>query len=201
MAEFTPSITRALPTLGWSSWGGARNWGIPNAVMLQTGTFAYNANEDNVVFFWVVGRPIQVDGLACEVTTGAAGNVRLGLTALDKTMKPIGAPLVDSGDISTSTTGVKTHTFTPITLQPGVYGTMFNKSSTATMRFFDCTVRVTLLPNTWGVQPYSNWASRSRTYAPFTTPTVIDTPPLTAFNTIQHGYSYAYVLLSVSDAG
>lgn len=76
--------------------------------------------------------PIVVDRLAFEVVTAAgASNARIGLYAANRDCQPIGAPLADSGDISTATTGVKTFTpGTPIYLARGRYLTVINESTT-----------------------------------------------------------------------
>jgi hypothetical protein len=73
-----------------------------------------------------------IDQIAVEVTTaGAAGsNLRFGIYNGDTTTVVPTTLVVDSGDISAATIGVKTFTpGTAITLTPGLYFTAFSTSS------------------------------------------------------------------------
>lgn len=54
--------------------------------------------------------PVRATGLAIEVTTPAAGNVRLGLYSVRRDGRP-GALIEDLGEISTGSTGTKTLSF------------------------------------------------------------------------------------------
>src|SRR5215510_9525761 len=74
--------------------------------------FGPSANNDyyNPIF---ADTSMVIDQLAMFVSTSGAGNVRFGIYAADTNWQPVGAPLVDTGDVSVSSTGLKT--FTPTT--------------------------------------------------------------------------------------
>lgn len=63
-----------------------------------------------------------LDELWCEVTTLAASGVaRLGLVAADANWQPIGSPIVTSGELDTSSTGIKKATGLATPLSAGCY--------------------------------------------------------------------------------
>lgn len=85
---------------------------------------------------FLVPFPVQVtmviDQLAVELTTaGAAGSLcRFGIYRGNQTSITPSSLLVDSGDISSATLGVKTFTpGAPLTLPPGLYFTAFSTNS------------------------------------------------------------------------
>lgn len=82
---------------------------------------------------WFTLTPIVIDQLAIEVLTASAStNVRIGFYRADRDWQPLGAPLVDSGSISSASTGVKTFTpGTPIHILRGRYLSIRNCDSAA----------------------------------------------------------------------
>ena len=194
-----------VANFGWTKWGTTRNWGVPGYTFTGTNSFNNPKNNDCFTYFHVIGNPIQVDALACEVTTLSAGNIRMGLTAVDETYTPVGAPLFDSGDISTATTGVKTAVIsTPIILQPGIYAVGFNKSSDALLRYWLATSGGSSgVPVTMGTSFYRRDTLRARTYGAFATPILltIQTATLGIGTWVANAIATCYpvVLLNVSD--
>ncbi len=92
------------------------------------------------VFFvpMVIEKTITIDAIAVEVTTaGIAGSFcRFGIYNGDAASCNPTTLIVDSGDISASTTGVKTFVLgTPITLQPGLYFTALSTGSSTQHQF------------------------------------------------------------------
>lgn len=150
--------------------GGATLYTLPGVPLGTVATFGYTANRDYYTGF-EVRAGIVVDQLAVEVSTLHASNIRLGIYRASVDMQPIGAPLADSGDISTGTTGVKTYTpGTPLFLARGRYLTVSNQSGTALLRKFDLYGSdYGGVASGWGANPLGLW-SVSRAYAAFPTP-------------------------------
>lgn len=73
------------------------------------GTQALTANYLFAVPFYVPNSPSIADRIALDVTTGAGGNVRLGIYDSDRNCYPRHL-LVDAGTASTASTGVKAKT-------------------------------------------------------------------------------------------
>lgn len=89
-----------------------------------------------------VWQSVTVSDLGCRVQTLAVGNTQLAIFANDNsTMKPTGAVLGKTGNIDTSTTGVKTAVLSGgnITLSPGVYWLGVSSDNT-TSRFLGTSV-------------------------------------------------------------
>jgi uncharacterized protein (DUF2141 family) len=70
-----------------------------------------------------VPRKVSVDALRISVHTAAdtGDKVRLGIYASDGAFNQPKTLIVDAGDTAIDTTGVKTTTFTALTLHPGLY--------------------------------------------------------------------------------
>lgn len=120
--------------MGSPKQGSTTYYSVPGAAGLGVGTSSPGSGADAYSPMFVTS-PIVVDQLACEVTTSAAGNIRMGIYRADKAWQPIGPPLTDSGDISTGTTGVKTFTpGTPLYLQRGRWLQVVNCSASPTLR-------------------------------------------------------------------
>ena len=101
--------------------GGAQNYAIPGTTV--GGVANAQALGANVIWYipFTVEFPIAVDRLACNVTTLFAGsNIRMGIYAASRAWQPSGAALIDTGSISSATTGAKVATVSA-TLQPGRY--------------------------------------------------------------------------------
>jgi hypothetical protein len=153
--------------------GGTTYIGVPGETFL--GTFVttnwWGANND-IYFPFSVAKAILVDTLYIEVTGAVAGsNFRIGIYAADADFQPVGAPLMDSGNISGASTGVKTYTpGSPVTLAAGNYLTVYNVSANnLTLRMYDAPLRV-FLPTLGGSNFGLIAMSVGRTYAAFPTP-------------------------------
>lgn len=157
--------------------------------MINSSVFTFTHNRDYYEPF-STPVPIVIDQLAAEVTTGAAGNIRIGIYRSDRDFQPLGAPLADSGDLSAAAGAVKTYTpGTPITLQAGRYLGVLNLSVAAIgMRTYRCNPAATL--STMGANPI-NLLHVARTYAAFPTPgTLWDTTDASVNGTMQHTIVY-----------
>jgi len=140
-------------------------FGISSA---STGSLAQNVDIFAPIY---VATPIVVDQLAFEVVTLQTGNARMGLYAADRDYQATGAPLADSGDISTGTTGVKTYApALALVLPAGRYVTVINTDAVtpALTRIF-----ITLALSyaaALGVGASFQEGRIGRTYAAFPTP-------------------------------
>lgn len=129
------------------------------------------SNDIDVYTGWFNRTPIVIDQLAFEVSGSSAGNARCGFYRADRDWQPIGAPLADSGDISTGTTGVKTYTpSTPIIVRPGRYLSVINASATPTVRVFRGSSPGAIIQSELGASLFVTAVSVSRSYAAFPTP-------------------------------
>jgi hypothetical protein len=140
--------------------------------MVTVSTQAFSANFDIYVPFFT-STPIVVGLLSAEVTTlDSAKNFRMGFYAADTDWQPIGAPLADSGDISTTTTGVKTYTpGTPILLSPGRYVSVVNTdTATAAFRVGRGHLPGSAMQPAMGTSLFAQQFNVSRTHAAFPTP-------------------------------
>jgi hypothetical protein len=156
----------------WLDRSSAAPYGLPGWTPLAAAVTTANIANLDIFNLFVVDRHVTVDQLACEVTTTASADLRMGLTALDEKGYPTGAPLEDSGDISTSSLGVKTFTFaSPRLLAPGVYATIINTSSnTVAVRVYPGKFRALWVPATFGTSIIQGGGSVSRTYGAFANP-------------------------------
>lgn len=112
---------------------------LPGVFQTSTTTIVWNGSGEIKYFPHYLTAPIIVDQIAAEVTAlTAATNFRMGLYAADRRWQPVGAPLMDSGSISTATNGVKTYTpATPVVLPRGRYVSCTNADNgTVTMRAY-----------------------------------------------------------------
>lgn len=80
---------------------------VPNGFGINSTPSAVGANTLYAVRF---DTPMRATGIAIEVTTLAAGNVRLGLYSIGRDGRP-GALIEDLGEVSTGTTGTKIANF------------------------------------------------------------------------------------------
>ena len=109
----------------------SQRWYVPSD---NTNTLTATNHSTPSVFLvpFPVHKTLVIDQIAVEVTSaGAAGsNLRFGIYNGDATTVVPTTLVVDSGDISAATIGVKTFTpGTAITLTPGLYFTAFSTSS------------------------------------------------------------------------
>lgn len=100
--------------------GGAKWWNMPGITTHSVATRGLIANRMNYEPMLVVA-PTAIDALGVEVSTLiAATNIRLGIYHADEDWQPT-TLVVDAGAVASDTTGVKTASFTAMTLQPGRY--------------------------------------------------------------------------------
>lgn len=162
---------------------------IPGAQPTTTATISIAINTD-VYHPLYVDTPIVVDQMAAEITSGGTGNMRIGLYEADLNWQPVGGPLMDSGNIDTSTTGVKTYTpGTAVYLRRGRYLSVYNSDLGPTLRIFRGSLPNGQLLTTLGTNANLKWMTVSRTYAAFPSPG-------TAWDTAVSG-SNSYEYLSV----
>lgn len=144
---------------------------IPGVVPVGTATSALANGGDRFMPIFV-DSPLVVDQLALEITTlDAAGHSRVGIYAADTDYQPTGAPLADSGDLSTAATGVQNYTpTTPIALARGRY-LLVHQADTATAQF---RVQTGFIPGGFLLGSTAsnmlNSLSNTRAYAAFPTP-------------------------------
>lgn len=84
---------------------------------------ASNSNNRGKTTPFLVTETVEVDALALYLVAanaGASAVMRLGIFEDDGTGHP-GSLVVDAGTASINATGLKTMTFTPVTLTPGIY--------------------------------------------------------------------------------
>jgi hypothetical protein len=158
--------------LGRAKAGGTPRFSLPGFLSTGTATLILNADQDRYcpAFFQT---PAVVDQLAIEVTTNTASTVRIGIYAADTDLQPIGAPIMDSGTIDCSTTGVKTYTpGTPVYIPRGRYLSVLNSSATppSVRMWRGHLVGSSSLLVALGASPYGEQWSVARTYAAFPTP-------------------------------
>jgi hypothetical protein len=155
--------------------GGAVNYyqipGVSAGTVVNTKNYAQNT--DYYVPF-ILTTPIVFDQVAMEVTVspGGSNQARMGIYVADFSMQPLGAPIIDSGNIDVSTTGVKTFTpTTPVLLGRGRYLTVLNQNGAGnmTLTVIGSTAPAVVL-NTMGASGLINRMSVARTYAAFPTP-------------------------------
>lgn len=145
---------------------------IPGCNAATSSSSALAANLDTYAP-WFTDTPIVIDQLAFEVSTLDSGkNIRVGFYAADADWQPVGAPLADSGDISTTTTGMKTYTpGTPIYVPRGRYLSVYNSdTSVAATRVMKCGGPMVFIDTTIGTTPYIGEVTNSRAYGAFPTP-------------------------------
>lgn len=123
----SPSRSRSFRPGRPRASGGTVYYQIPGVLWNTISTFAPTTGTDYYEA-WVATSPIVVDQIAAEVTTLISSqNFRIGFYAATSDLQPVGRPLADSGDISTTTTGVKTYTpSTPVYCPAGLYVSVYN---------------------------------------------------------------------------
>jgi hypothetical protein len=158
--------------LGRAKAGGTPRYTLPGFLSASTSTVVLNADQDRYCPAFVQSS-VVIDQLAIEVTTNTASTVRVGVYAADTDLQPVGAPIIDSGTIDCSTTGVKTYTpGTPVLLPRGRYLSVLNSSATPpTLRMWrGHLLGMPSLLSVLGASPYGELWAVTRTYAAFPTP-------------------------------
>lgn len=110
-----------------------------------------------------VATQITLDQLVIEVTTLAAGAIRLGIYTADTDWQPV-ALVLDAGTVDTSTTGVKTISINQV-LAAGRYLLVLVGNATPSIRFIRGGSRFTGLNNALGTGPCIFRLTRSFTYS------------------------------------
>jgi len=179
---------------GRAKGAGVTYYMVPGISFVATTTPAFIQHRDIYAPFFV-DTPLVIDQAAIDVTVNQTGNARLGLYLADADWQPVGAPLLDSGDISTATTGVKTYTpGTPLYLPRGRYLSVVNTDAAtpATVNGWRGAIVTTVSTTAFGNCVFR--LSVGRTYAAFPSPgTAWDTIAVAATVGIAH-----YVLYRVS---
>ena len=167
-APFLVPERDASSKIGRAKGGGTTYLTVPGNSISSITTLSHTLNTDWYSPFFTP-TPLIIDQLVCEVTTGASGNLRMGLYKADADWQPIGAPLADSGNIAI-TVAVKTYTpGTPLYLPRGRYLGVVNLDTTSTLRAPRTDI-VTLLTPSLGSSGAISSLSVGRTYAAFPTP-------------------------------
>jgi len=114
-------------------------YGLPDHSFYTRTTFALTANFQYYIPFKVT-QPITVDMIYFRVTTApsSTATVRTGIYAADNNFQPSGAPIVDAGNTTVSTSSNTNYftQFSPVTLQPGVYLATINTSVAFTVQAY-----------------------------------------------------------------
>jgi hypothetical protein len=144
---------------------------VPGCLLISAGTGGIDANAD---FYapWFTPTPIVIDQLAAEVETLFAGsNFRIGFYKASTDWQPVGAPLADSGNLSSATTGVKTYTpATPIFVPRGRYLSVLNADSANPVFRILRGAPVSAVQTTIGTSAFLAQMEVLRSYAAFPTP-------------------------------
>lgn len=159
---------------GRAKGGATTYYSIPGVICTATSTTSIGPLTDVDLYApFFADTPIVIDQAALEVTTlEAAKNLRAGIYAADTDWQPVGAPLLDSGNISTATTGVKTYTpGTPLLLPRGRYLEVFNTSmTTGSYRVWNGSFLGANLRTALGATSFTSVFSVTRAFAAFPTP-------------------------------
>lgn len=149
--------------------GGTVYYTTPGTSFSSLSTFAFAANTD-YYFPIYIATTIVVDQVACEVTTGASGNLRVGLYKASADQQPMGGPLIDSGSIAI-TVAVKTFTpSAPVYLQRGRYVGVLNMDTSSTLRVVRATGFASPFATALGTTATITTLNVARSYAAFPTP-------------------------------
>lgn len=99
----------------------ARRYSWPGFVFTSESTIAPGGFGNKRYQWNVVDEPLLLSALSFEVTTAeASGLARAGVYRADRDGMPK-QRIVDAGELSCATTGVKTGSFTAIRIDPGLY--------------------------------------------------------------------------------
>jgi len=172
--------------------GGTNHFGIPGVSVSGLNTASYTAGRDYYMPFYV-SSPIRIDRMACEVTVGSSGNLRMGVYRADADNQPTGAPLVDSGSIAI-TVAVKTFDpTTPLYLRRGRYLSVLNHDTGASFRIWRGSADVGGIPDGLGANAMMIGLYVARAYAAFPTPGTPWDTIQTSSTPFQHIIAYRTV--------
>jgi hypothetical protein len=175
---------------------GGGYFNIPGSVPGANQTSTFFGIDTDWYAPWYTPTQITIDQLAFEVTIAGAGGsvVRIGFYAADTNWQPTGAPLADSGDINTQSTGVKTYTpGSAIVVPAGRYLSVYNSGVSDPQ----VTAFRSMVPGAWSInaslRSQRNWRV-TRAHAAFPNPG-------TAWDTVTQddgGTTYAQVAYRIS---
>jgi len=131
-AASTASITAGAEATGIGV--GPEAFGLPGAVWTY-GYFYITCNANRIYYFpFKVDAPITITKAAIRVDTLAAlGKGLIGCYASTGALQPTGASLLTSGELDTSSTGLKQTTGLSAVLTPGIYLASFQASVTVVL--------------------------------------------------------------------
>lgn len=120
------------------------------------GTTSFTA--DNLrAWPFMVGEDTSFDSIAIEITTGVAGNARIGIYE-DNGLGYPGVLLVDSGNLDTSSAALKNAAITQTLKKHVLYWLVLVTSAAPTLRTQLGTINILGLPSTIGGTVTSIWA-------------------------------------------
>ena len=134
------------------------------------------ATTRTIGMYFKVEAPISVATLEANVVTLESGKTfRMALAPVNNNGQPTSI-LYDSGDISTTTTGIKVATpGSPITLAAGWYVRLFRSNTTSTCVWRAADERMNHGNSAWGVfNPLRMAVMVGGSYGAFSTPPVFD---------------------------
>lgn len=131
-AASTASITAGAEATGIGV--GQEAFGLPGVVWTY-GNFYITCNANRIYYFpFKVDAPITITKAAIRVDTLAtAGKGLIGCYASTGALQPTGASLLTSGELDTSSTGLKQTTGLSAVLTPGIYLASFQASVTVVL--------------------------------------------------------------------
>jgi len=131
-AASTASITAGAEATGIGV--GQEAFGLPGAVWTY-GNFYITCTANRIYYFpFKVDAPITITKAAIRVDTLAAlGKGLIGCYASTGALQPTGASLLTSGELATSSTGLKQTTGLSAVLTPGIYLASFQASVTVVL--------------------------------------------------------------------
>lgn len=155
-------------------WGTARSHNgsiqdavIPGVVVVSVSAQPLVVNRDEFAP-WRIYSPIKIDQLLSEVTVTGGTNFRMGLYAANEKWQP-GKLLIDSGNLSSASTGVKTYT-TAVILPPGRYLSVINSDGSPTFRVYMGVMESHPVISSLGPVAILNAGGDARTYGAFPNP-------------------------------
>lgn len=182
-------IIGARSAVGRPSVGGVAQLSIPGARGIGTVTAqALTVGQLRYVPYEIV-TPRSFDMNAFEVTVAPASdaNVRIGITACNTNLQPIGAPLLDQAvPVASGFTGVKSPTFTELLLPPGIYLGVVNCDVAMTLRAIAVDAAEPTYAVTLGASPFTNSLVVTSAYGALPTPCPAWTTATAASATMRH---------------
>lgn len=136
--------------------GSSNGYLLPGVIATGFGTSNYFTNR-LVYFPHVVLAPLTIDALAVRVSgfNDAGNTARLGIYRATQDWQPSGAPLVDV-EVSTATTGNQIGSFSAVTIQPGIYLSVFHPNDLIALEIsYGSPITGTLINSNFGNDRYT----------------------------------------------